>query len=226
MRKPIVIIGAGEFAEIACEAFRQDSPFDVAAFSVHTKFLTTTSLLGLPLVPFEDLHRSHPPEAFDAFVAVGYSRLNRVRALLCAQSREKGFSLVTYVSSRATIWSNASIGANCFLLEGVLIQHRAQLGDDVIVWSGSQILHRAMVGDHCFFSGHVVVGGFARIGDYTLLGLNSTIRNDVTIGKDCVIGAGAVVVAPTQHGRVYQGNPARPVTHYSSVDIIEGRHPL
>ena len=51
MSKPLVLIGAGEFAQIAHEYFTHDSDYEVAAFSVEQSYLTQTHLAGLPVVP-------------------------------------------------------------------------------------------------------------------------------------------------------------------------------
>ncbi|NJR44270.1 hypothetical protein HC761_02265 [bacterium] len=38
----------------------------------HRDRITADRFCGLPVVPFEDLERSHPPAAHEMFVAVGY----------------------------------------------------------------------------------------------------------------------------------------------------------
>jgi glutamate mutase epsilon subunit len=55
MSKPLVLIGAGEFALIALEYFTRDSGYEVAAFSVERSYLKQAHLEGLPVVPYEDL---------------------------------------------------------------------------------------------------------------------------------------------------------------------------
>jgi sugar O-acyltransferase (sialic acid O-acetyltransferase NeuD family) len=207
-RKRLVIIGAGEFAEIAYEYFTHDSPYDVAAFSVEQEFVKAEGHCGLPVVPFETLHESHPPSSFVAYVAVTYTQLNRVRARLYRAAKALGYEFASYVSSHAFVWHNASIGENCFIFENNVIQHHARIGNNVVLWSGNHIGHRAVVRDHCFLSSHVVVSGYCDIGESCFLGVNSTIGDFVKVESDCVIGAGAVVVKDTAAARVYRGNPA------------------
>ena len=45
MRRRLVLIGAGEFAQIACEYFEHDSPYEVAAFSVEREYLSSRFLV-------------------------------------------------------------------------------------------------------------------------------------------------------------------------------------
>src|SRR6478672_6973853 len=100
-RKRLVIIGAGEFGEIAYEYFTHDSPYEVAAFSAERHALKADNLYGLPVVPFETLHESHPPSRFAVHVAVTYTQLNRVRARLYRAAKALGYELASYVSSHA-----------------------------------------------------------------------------------------------------------------------------
>src|SRR3954454_24129101 len=207
-RKRLVIIGAGEFGEIAYEYFTHDSPYEVAAFAAEGQFLKADYLYGLPVVPFETLHESHPPSRFAVHVAVTYTQLNRVRARLYRAAKALGYEFASYVSSHAFVWHNASIGENCFIFENNVIQHHARIGNDVVLWSGNHIGHRAVVRDHCFLSSHVVVSGYCDIGESCFLGVNSTIADNVSVASDCFIGAGAVVVKDTEAARIYRGNPA------------------
>jgi sugar O-acyltransferase (sialic acid O-acetyltransferase NeuD family) len=205
----LVIVGDGEFAEIAYEYFTHDSPHEVVAFSAEREYLTKPELFGLPVVPFEELAERYDPARHGAFVAITYTQLNRVRARLYEGTKRKGYQLVSYVSSRAFVWRNVEIGENCFVFENNVLQYHVRLGNDVVLWSGNHIGHRTTIGDHCFVSSHVVISGHCRLGTSCFLGVNSCLGDEVAIGDDCVIGAGAVVVKDLEGGRVYVGNPAR-----------------
>jgi sugar O-acyltransferase (sialic acid O-acetyltransferase NeuD family) len=208
MGKPLIIVGEGEFAEIACEYFTHDSEHDVVAFAVEQAFLKKTELLGHPVVPLEDLETRYAPEAHEVFVAVTYTQLNRVRTRLLRIAREKGFKAATYISSKAFVWQNARVGENCFVFENNVIQYHASIGDNVILWSGNHIGHRAVIGDNCFVSSHVVVSGYCTIGENCFLGVNSTLGDRVKLGRDCVLGAGAVLLKDCDDRRLLRGNPA------------------
>jgi sugar O-acyltransferase (sialic acid O-acetyltransferase NeuD family) len=208
----IVIVGDGEFAEIAYEYFKHDSPYEVAAFAVEQAFRKRDELFGRPVVPLEDLERTYDPAAYGVFVAVTYTQLNRVRARLYQAVKEKGYQPISYVSSRAFVWHNVSIGENCFIFENNVVQYRVAIGNNVVLWSGNHIGHRSVIRDHCFISSHVVVSGYCEIGESCFLGVNSSIGDHVKVASDCIIGAGAVVVKDTQPGKVYKGDregPAR-----------------
>src|SRR5688572_15535762 len=89
MRK-IIIVGDGETAELAYEYFTHDSPHEVVAFSVENQYSKRKELFGLPVVPFEEIDNVYDPSAHEAFVAISYAQLNRVRTRLYRATKEKG----------------------------------------------------------------------------------------------------------------------------------------
>jgi sugar O-acyltransferase (sialic acid O-acetyltransferase NeuD family) len=167
--------------------------------------LKKDSLFGLPVVPFETVTKRFNPSEHAAFVAVTYTQLNRVRTRLYRAAMAKGYRPVSYVSSRAFVWHNVRIGDNCFIFENNVLQYHAQVGNNVVLWSGNHVGHRSVIHDHCFISSHVVLSGYCEVGENCFLGVNSCIGDRVKIGRDCVIGAGAVVVKDTEPGKVYRG---------------------
>ncbi len=209
--KKLVIVGAGETADIAYEYFTHDSPYSVVAFSVESPYLKEARRFGLPVLPFETLEQNYAPSKYEVYVAISYTQLNRVRARLFAAAKKKGYRCASYVSSRAFVWRNVEIGENVFIFENNVVQHRAKIGDNVILWSGNHIGHQTAIGNHTYISSHVVISGFCDIGESCFFGVNCSVGDQVRIGKDGVIGMGAVVVKDTEPGKVYVGNPAKPL---------------
>ena len=204
----IVVVGDGETADLACEYFTHDSACEVVAFSVEASYLTRGRLFDLPVVPFEELETLYPPSEYALFVAISYTKLNRVRARLYGLAKSRGYRFVSYVSSRAFVWRNVKIGENCFILENNVLQYSVTIGNNVVLWSGNHIGHQTIVRDHCFVSSHVVISGYCEVGEYCFLGVNSCVANNVKIASNCLIGMGAVINRDTEEGRVYRGSRA------------------
>lgn len=210
---------------MAFEYFTRDSSYDVVAFSVEAAYLKEKTLFGKPIVPFEELAKQFPPSRFRAFVAVTSTQLNRVRRRFYESAKQQGYRFVSYVSSRAFVWHNVKIGENSFVFENNVLQYHVEIGNNVVLWSGNHIGHRTQIADHCFLSSHVVISGFCRIGESCFLGVNSCVADGVAIAADNCIGAGAVIIRPTEKGKVYVGNPARALSEssYAKFKVSEPR---
>ena len=219
-KQKLVIAGEGETAEMAYEYFTYDSNYEVVAFCAEKAFINKNSLFGLPIVAFEDVEKSYSPKTHKMFVAVSFTNLNRVRTRLYKQAKYKGYSLASYISSKAFVWHNVEIGENCFILEDCVLQSHAKIGNNVTLWSGSHICHRTMIHDNCFVASNVAISGFCEIGENCFLGVNSCCAGNVKVAKDNIVGAGAVVIKDTLEGLVYVGNPAKPLLNKTSLETF------
>lgn len=204
MRK-VVIFGTGDIGQLAHYYLTHDSPYEIAAFCADGAFIQTPGFLGLPLIPFEEVTNRYPPDEFDMFVALSYSKLNETRARKYQEAKDKGYSLISYVCSRSVLWDDLSVGDNCFIFENQTIQPFVKIGNNVTLWSGNHIGHHSTIGDHCFLTSHVVVSGHVEIGAQCFLGVNSTLRDGIKLAPRTVVGAGATVVKDTMEGGVYMG---------------------
>lgn len=223
--KKLVIVGAGEFAEIAYEYYTYDSNYEVVAFAVESQYIKEKELFGLPIVPFEELNEHYPPDSYYAFVALYYGKLNRRRTRLFNECKERGYHCASYISTKAFVWHNVKIGENSFVFEDNTIQYHVTIGNNVVLWSGNHIGHRTVIEDNCWLTSHDVVSGFCRIGKNSFIGVNATIGDEVILGEDTVLGAGAVTIKslPEKAG-VYVGNPVRKLnrTAYEQFGVEEG----
>ena len=155
-------------------------------------------------------NRFHSAAAFCMCDPAGVSvqLLNRLRRRMMETTKGLGYRLASYVSSKAFVWRNVTIGENAFILEHNVLQPFVTIGDGVTLWSGNHIGHRTVIEDDVFVSSHVVASGFCRIGARSFLGVNAALAPHVSVGADCFIGMGAAVTASTEPDGIYQGNPA------------------
>jgi sugar O-acyltransferase (sialic acid O-acetyltransferase NeuD family) len=204
--RKLILIGDSAFAEVAFEYFQHDSPYEVVAFAVERAYMTKPELFGRPVVAVEDLPAKYTPSEHSFYAALVYSQLNRLRARLYRRAKELGYAPASYVSPRAFVWRNVTLGEHCFIFENNVLQAYVTVGDDVVLWSGNHIGHHSKIGDHCFVSSHVVVSGFCDVGPSCFLGVNATVGNNVTLGADCFLGAGAVVVKDVPADTLVRGN--------------------
>jgi sugar O-acyltransferase (sialic acid O-acetyltransferase NeuD family) len=218
LKKKLVLVGAGEMAEIANEYFTHDSDYEVVAFSVEREYIKQTEVAGKPVVPYEEIEILYPAAEYYMFVAIPSSQLNRLRTRFYLDGKAKGYRFATYISSHAFVWRNAQIGENTFIFENNVVQPFVTIGNNCIMWSGNHIGHRTVIKDHVFIASHAVISGYCEIGEGCFVGVNATFNDNVKIADYCIIGSGALITKDTEPDRIYVGSAARAVPGKSSFD--------
>jgi sugar O-acyltransferase (sialic acid O-acetyltransferase NeuD family) len=206
----VVVFGIGQFAELAHFYLTHDSPHEVVGFTVDGDYLTQDEYLGLPVSAFEEVQDRFAPGDAALFLPISFKRMNHVRAERVEQAKEKGYELVSYVSSRATTFPGFECGENCFILEDNTIQPFVTVGADVIMWSGNHIGHHSTIGDHVMITSHVVISGGCTIQPNCFFGVNATIRDETVIGRETLVGAGVTILADTEPFSVFKHPGAEP----------------
>lgn len=209
MKKPLVVFGSGDIAELAHYYFTHDSNYEVVAFTVDKEYMKGDMFLGLPVVPFEDVSAHFSPSSHSMFVALSYAKLNQVRKEKYLATKNLGYPLASYVSSRATMLNDGRVGENCFILEDNTVQPFVTIGNNVTLWSGNHIGHHSHIHDHCFLASHIVVSGGVRIEESCFIGVNATLRDHITIGERCVIGAGVLLLSDAAPEGLYKGEETK-----------------
>jgi len=202
-REYVVIFGTGDVAQIANFFFKRDTNWQVLAFTVDKAYIKEKKLEGLPVIPFEEIEKQFPPNQVKIFVALSYSKMNKLREAKYMEAKKKGYSFVSYVSSRCTYISQFPPGENCFIFEDNTVQPYVKIGNNVVIWSGNHIGHHSEIQDHVFISSHVVISGHCTIKKYSFLGVNSTLRNGITIEEGTLVGAGVTILKNTEPYKVY-----------------------
>jgi sugar O-acyltransferase (sialic acid O-acetyltransferase NeuD family) len=199
----LVIFGASGFAEMAHYYFERDSQYSVAAFAVDAAYLKEATFQGLPVIAFEELEASFPPEQATLFVAMGIQKVNQLRARKVAEVEARGYRLASYLSSNARVADDLVLKANSFVMEEVLLMPKVTVGRDSVLWPRCVVGFRSSIGDHCWLVA-ATLGESVSLGDYTFVGLNATIAPSRVIGRSNVIGAGAVVLEDTKEFSIYK----------------------
>lgn len=199
----IIIFGTGDIAQIAKYYFDYDSDHEVVAFTVNQKYLKEEIFEGKPVVAFETLEKEFPISKYQLFIALSYSKMNKTREEKYHEAKGKGYTLVSYISSKCSYMSQYPCGDNCFIFEDNTIQPFVKLGNNITLWSGNHIGHHSTIHDHNFISSHVVISGHCEINSNCFLGVNSTLHNNVVLEKETLIAAGTIITKNTVEKGVY-----------------------
>lgn len=207
----VIIFGVLDTAELAHYYLQHDSEHEVAGFAVNREYLADESFHGLPVVAFEDVEKIFSPAEYSFFAPMTGRNMNRNREKIYNEAKAKGYSFISYISSRATIFDKSVVGENCFILEDNTIQPYTTIGNNVVIWSGNHIGHHGKIKDHVFFTSHVVMSGHCVIEPYCFFGVNSTIRDYMRIEQGTLVGMASAVTKDTEEWGIYIGNPAKKV---------------
>ena len=206
--KQLIIFGTGDIAELAHYYFTKDSEYEVSAFTVDEEYANESTFKNLPVYTFEEVDSQLDPTHYELFIALSYSKLNRIRKEKYERGIAKGYSLASYISSRATILNDGLFGKNCFILEDNTVQPFVKVGNNVTMWSGNHIGHHSVIHDHVFIASQAVISGGVEVGESSFIGVNATLRDHIAIGPNCIVGAGSLILENTEKNGIYKGIPS------------------
>lgn len=220
-KEKVIIWGIGKIAEVVHFYLTTDSDYEVCAFCVDKEYKSTEEFHGIPVVCAEEVSLLFPPTEYKMSIPISYKSMNRFRTEKYLEFKKKGYSFVTYISSKATYYGTP-VGENCIIMENNVIQPFSEIGDNVIMWSGNHLGHHSKIESNCFISSHVVISGAATIGESSFIGVNAAVRNDIRVGKFNLIGAGTVILQDTEDYSVF--SPDKDVIRKLPIKSIDVKH--
>jgi sugar O-acyltransferase (sialic acid O-acetyltransferase NeuD family) len=208
----VIIFGIKDLAELAHFYLSKDSEHEVVAFSVHKEYLPEEiKFCGLPVFPFEKIQEHYPSSEYSFFAPMTHYGMNKQRERVYYEIKSKGYKLISYISSKSTVFDKSKIGDNCFLLEDNTIQPFVEIGNNVILWSGNHIGHHSVIKDHVFMTSQVVISGNCVIEPYCFIGVNSALKENITLGEGTFVAMCTSITKDTESYSVYSGNPSKKI---------------
>ena len=205
----VVIFGTETLSSLAWYYLEHDSPCSVPAFTVDKAYMKLDRHEGLPVVAFEDLEDHFPPGSAEILIPLGFKRINGLRKDVFARALSKGYTLASYVSSRACTWPDLHVRENTLISENAVVGPFSSIGKNCNIRSNAHISHHNRIGDHVYVAPGAVFGGKVTVGDQAVIGLGAVLRSGITVAPRSFVGAGAVVIKDTAPDCVYVGNPAK-----------------
>ncbi|NNM99028.1 MAG: acetyltransferase [Candidatus Eremiobacteraeota bacterium] len=190
----IIVFGTGKVADVLYHHVVAAKHHDIVAFTTDVEHLPAAGTFhDRPVVPFDRVVESFPPDAFQMLVAIGYHGLNGLRARRYAEAKAKGYTMASYVSDRACVGDWLVAGDNCIILDGATVEPGVRLGNNVVLWSNVLIGHHTTIADHVWIAANSTFGGSAFLGERSFVGLGVTVGHEVEIGEQSFLGSGAIV---------------------------------
>lgn len=208
----VIIFGIKDLAELAHYYLQNDSRHEVVAFCVNKQLLPESRLFhNIPIAPFENIEKVYSPNDYMFFAPLTHKNMNRERERVYNEIKIKGYRMISYISTKASVFENLKIGDNCFVLEDNTIQPFVEIGNNVVLWSGNHIGHHSKIGHHVFITSQVVISGNCIIEPNGFIGVNAALKENITLGEATFIAMSTSITKNTEPFSVYSGNPAKKI---------------
>jgi len=220
--KKVVIFGITDFANQVSFYLKNDSYFEVVAYTVDAEYNKAKTFLDLPVIDFEEVQDVYPPSEFAMFVAVGYHKLNSTRENKFNEAKAKGYQLISYFCSRNSHWNEIEVGENTFIMEGNIFMKNVKIADNVIIAIGNKIGHDSIIEENCYITSNVMMGGFCTIKRNTFIGMSVVIKDKITVGERNILGAGSILLKNTKNDSSFltKSTPITPDPYQLIQDFI------
>lgn len=186
MKTKLLLIGAGGFGRVALEhaslqydcAFVDDGP------------ALGTLVDGVPVIGrISDL-----PQLFGEYkqlvVTIGN---NKLRERIYREAKAIGYDFPNIICTSAYVSVHAKLGNGCVLLNNVVVQNGAHVGDGVLLNPGVEIHHDSFVDDYALIYTNSVVRTLAHVGKRVRIGSTVSVSNNIYIADDSDIPNGTTL---------------------------------
>lgn len=175
------------------------------------KYYTETKPVGfnpfdLQFVGFE----GNPSEAWmekDYFI-LGIGN-NRIRQRAAETLTANGKSILNVLHPTISLSKRSEMGTGNFFARNVSIPLLVSIGNNCILNTGCIIEHGCKIGNAVHVGPGAVLTGNVSVGHLSFVGANAVIKQGVKIGENVVIGAGTVVLEDVPDNSTIVGNPGR-----------------
>ncbi len=212
------IFGAGALARVL-HIYLEQIGRTPAGFVVDDAWCKEKAFCDLPLVPFSRMMERFPPTEYDAFVAVGYGKMNAGRKDAFERLRAMGYETPNFIHP-SVLNACASMGEGNLIFPGVLLDACTRVGDCNVFYPSVLIAHDTRIGSFNFFAPRAALAGDVVVGDRCFFGLNSAVKNGLSVADRCLLGAAAYAVRPLTEGSVLAA-PRSVLLEKDSETVIE-----
>lgn len=205
-RTPLVVLGAGNFAEEIADVASECDDMDVVGFIEGIdRDRCRSPRMGLPVHWIDDLADELDLARCRSVCAVGSTR----RKQFIAQAERHGLRFTTVVHPTALVSATAELGEGSIVGKRAIIAAGARLGRHVIVNRAATVGHHVEIGDYTTISPGANIASSVRIGECSYIGMGANVIDQTTVGAYSVVGAGAVVIRDIPDRVLAVGVPAR-----------------
>jgi len=204
------LFGAGGLGREVCDTIIERKDFDGNLIFLDDS--KTGLCLDLPIMHPEDIHSG-------GFFTICIGE-PKTRKLLFNRLIKKGLEPRSAISIHAIVSKSASVGAGCYISNGVQINSGSRIKENCIINPLAVIGHDVSIESSSVVSSHTSIGGNSSIGSEVFIGMGAQIKEKCAVGNRSIVGMGASVFRSVESDLVVLGNPARVVSKTSSSGVF------
>lgn len=206
MRKPLIIIGAGEHTTVLLDILLTQKRNVVALTSINED---RKELFGIPIIKDEDVFNKYKSNEVLLINGIGSVGSTKTREKIFLMFKQKGFIFDTVIHQSSIVSKRAIIGEGVQILAGAIVNTGAIIKDNTIINTKVSVDHDCIIGSHVHIAPGCTLSGCISIGNGTHIGTGSCIIQGISIGQNTLIGAGSVVINDIASNSKAFGNPAK-----------------
>lgn len=214
MKKRGVIVGARQHAKVVLNLLKTSrltrEQVEVVGFVDDDPALQGGTLLDLPILgKFADLPVLKQEKQLDSAIIGISNRYMVVRRKYFEMLSQLKLEPLNAIHDAAVIDKAARIGVGVVLNPCCVVNAYAEVGNNVVGYSGATIEHEDILSDNVYLGPGVNLSSGVRIGADTFVGAGVKVIPDVTIGKSVTVGAGSVIIDDIPDHAVVVGVPGK-----------------
>lgn len=206
-KKPLLLLGAGDMAEVFAPAFNNYSEYEVVGYVVDDD----ASYVGDSLMSLPRLSVKEALKLADTHTAVSIIGSPDKEGLI-ARFEAAGFKFAKFLSPLSDFSPDCEIETGVIVSSYSLIDPFTRIGRHSIISVKVLVSHHSKIGPFSFVGPGTTIAGNTTIGSHCFIGAGAILRDGISVGDRVVIGAGAVVIKDVPSGTTVVGNPAKPIS--------------
>jgi sugar O-acyltransferase (sialic acid O-acetyltransferase NeuD family) len=143
-------------------------------------------------------------------VHVAIGNPNTLKAIVKRLSA-MGCDFISAIHPSAEILPSATVGKNCMIGAGVIVNTNTSIADHVLVNTRVLVEHDCIIENYASLSPGAIIGGRVHIKEGAFIGSAATLVARVTIGSGSIVGMTSTVMKDIPAKTIAYGTPAKKV---------------
>ncbi len=206
MKRDLVIIGAGNvggFLALNQNLFTEQ--FNIIGFLDDDAAKLGKEFYGLKVLGNTE-HLFTLDKKTAVAIGIGFPK---AKEKVFEKIKDNGNDFPSFISSRAWVSNNVTIGKGVILYPGVSINYQTVVNDFVVMNMNCAVGHDCNIGRFSALAPGVNLGGFTKIEEAVDMGIGSATKQNIVVGERAVIGGQTMLIKNVEPGTKVVGVPGK-----------------